>query len=441
MMSVNYEEMLKNLYAVHPESKIKLGLDRINELLKRLGNPQNAFEYIHVGGTNGKGTVVKAISSVLAAHGLNVGSYFSPHVETFRERIRFNDEYISKDETVEIFEEVMEQAEKMTSEEMAPTFFEIVTAMAFLYFKKKKADVVVSEVGLGGRFDATNVVENPLISVITSVDFDHMDTLGNDISSIAFEKAGIIKKNVPVILGDMDSEAFKVISSRAKELNSELVKWGKDYKTFNEEFELGKNSFDVVVEKNKIHLETRMNGIQAMKNIGVAVAALMKLEEAGLFELDEKKTFDAIFTLNLKGRFEWLPADITMILDVAHNKPATKVLAENLKRYFPSKRVNAVVGILNDKDYSGMIDELIPAVEKIYITSPLNSRARDPFGIYSWAVRKYNHVGFVRDIKDAVNTCYDMCKNEDAVMLVCGSFYTVGPARAFLTGNVEADGE
>jgi dihydrofolate synthase/folylpolyglutamate synthase len=441
MIKMRYEEMLKNLYNIHPETKIKLGLERISELLKMLGNPQNTFKYIHVSGTNGKGTVVKTISALLKAHGMNVGSYFSPHVETFRERIRFNDEYISKEEAVEIFQEVMNQAQKMSAPEMEPTFFEIVTAMAFLYFKKKKVDVVVSEVGLGGRFDATNVVEKPLVSVITTVDFDHMDILGNDISKIAFEKAGIIKDGVPVVLGDVPLEAFKVISSKAKETDSKIVRWGKDYNILNEKFELGRNSFDFSWKKEKLHLETRMNGIQAMQNIAIALATLKVLEEKKVFLFDEKKTFDTVFTLNLKGRFEWLPSDITLVLDVAHNKPAMKVLARNLKKYFPSNSVNAVVGILNDKDYKGMIDEIAPAVKRLYITSPVSPRATDPFAIYTWAVQKYDNVGFIKNIKEAVETCHDMCKDEGSVMLISGSFYTVGAARSFLTGSIEADGE
>ena len=437
---MNYEEMLRELYSVHPETKIKLGLDRIRELLKKLGNPQNAFKYVHVGGTNGKGTVVKTIGSVLKAHGLNVGTYFSPHLETFRERIRFNDEYISRDEAVEMFEEVMEQAKDMTNE-MEPTFFEMVTAMAFLYFKKKKADIVISEVGLGGRFDATNVVEKPVLCVITTVDYDHMDILGSTLSEIAFEKAGIIKEGVPVVLGNILPEALNVITSRAKELDAETIRWGKDYRIVNEKFELGRNSFDYLGKNRKLHVETRMNGVQAMQNISVALASLGRLEKEKIFELDEKKTFDAIFTLNLEGRFEWLPSDITVILDAAHNAPAMKVLVQNLKKYFPSKNVNAVMGILNDKDYKSMIEEVAPAVKKFYITSPMSERATNPFDIYMWAAKAYDNVGFVKDVKDAVSMCHDMSKEENAVMLVSGSFYTVGAARTFLTGNLEADGE
>ncbi|WP_456400574.1 bifunctional folylpolyglutamate synthase/dihydrofolate synthase [Mesoaciditoga sp.] len=441
VIEMNYAEMLKTLYSVHPETKIKLGLERIEELLARLGNPQKTFKYVHVGGTNGKGTVVKTISAMLKAHGVKVGSYFSPHVETFRERIRFNDEYISKNECVEIFEKVMNEANKMSAPEMEPTFFEIVTAMAFLYFKEKGAKVVVSEVGLGGRFDATNVVNDPIVSVITTVDFDHMDILGNNLSKIAFEKAGIIKKGVPLVLGKMENDAFKVIASKAKEYESPIVNWEKDYAIANENFELGKNSFDFIWKDKSTHFETRMNGIQAVQNIAIALAALKIIEDKKVFHFDEKKAFDTVFTLNLEGRFEWIPSDITVILDAAHNKPAMKVLAQNLKIYFPSKNVNAVIGILNDKDYMGMIDTLAPVVKRLYITTPASPRATNSFEVYTLAAQKYDNVGFIKNIEDAVNTCHDMCKNEKAVMLISGSFYTIGKARTFLTGNLEADGE
>ncbi len=435
MMAMSYNEMLETLYSVHPEMKIKLGLDRIEALLNCLGSPQKSFRYVHVAGTNGKGTVTKTIGSILKAHGLKVGTYFSPHVETFRERIRFNDECISEDDVVQVFEEVMSCAEKFTGE-MKPTFFEIVTAMAFTYFRKMKANIVVAEVGLGGRFDATNVVENPLATVITTVDYDHIDILGEELESIAFEKAGIVKKNVPLVIGKMKEPPLEVIKSRAKELEAPVYIFGKDYKISDIHLELGKNAFNFSSGKVKHHFETRMNGKQAMENMAVALKALEILESEKLFTFDEKQTFDTIFTLNLEGRFEWLPSDVTTIIDAAHNKPAMKVLACNLNEYFPNRKVNAVVGILNDKDYKGMIDELVKSVNRLYITTPKSERATDAFGIYKWAATKYNKIGYLPEIEDAVKVCHDMCKSENSVMVVSGSFYTIGTARSFLTGEV-----
>ncbi len=432
---MEYKEMLKTLYSVHPETKIKLGLERIENLLECLGNPQRTFQYVHVAGTNGKGTVTRTIGSILKAHGLKVGTYFSPHVETFRERIRFNDEYISEKEAVEVFEEVMKCADRLEGE-MKPTFFEIVTAMAFLYFKKMNAEIVIAEVGLGGRFDATNVVEEPLVTVITNVDYDHMEILGEDLKSIAFEKAGILKKNVPTVLGKMATEPLGVILSRAHEMKSTVSLFGRDYILSDVHLELGKNTFDFSSKSGKYHYETRMNGRQATEDISIALQTLEILKEKGIFSFDKKKTFDAIFTLNLEGRFEWLPSDITLILDAAHNKPAMRMLASNLREYFPDRKVNAVVGILNDKDYKGMIDELIGAVNRFYITKPKSVRATDPFAIYEWGALKYDNVGYVEEIEDAVEMCHDMCKEENAVMIVSGSFYTIGAARAFITGDV-----
>ncbi len=439
---MRYDEMLKTLYSVHPEIKIRLGLVRIKELLRRLGNPQDSFEYIHVAGTNGKGTVTRTIGKILSVHGLKVGTYFSPHLETFRERIRLNDIYISKEDAVKMFEMVSKEAEAMTkSPDMAPTFFEIVTAMAFLYFKSKNVDVVVSEVGLGGRFDATNVVEKPLCSVITSIDYDHMETLGSSLSQIAFEKAGIIKPNVPVVVGEIEADPLKMIISKAKELNCDLKILGKDFKYKVKRTELGKNAFDFVGDRWSLSLETRMNGLHAIKNLSISLATLEILEKLGIFKSDGKKLYETIFTIAWEGRFEWLPSDVTIILDVAHNTPAMKALSKNLSTYFPKRKINAIVGILNDKDYKGMIDSIVPVVERLYITTPNNPRATDPFEIYSWAVQKYNNIGFMKNIEDAVNSCLDMCKRENSVMMVSGSFYTVGVARTFLTGNVDSDKE
>lgn len=439
---MRYDEMLKVLYSVHPEAKIRLGLVRIKELLKRLGDPQDSFEYIHVAGTNGKGTVTRTIGKILSAHGLKVGTYFSPHLETFRERIRVNDAYISKEDTVRTFETVSKEANAMAkSPDMAPTFFEIVTAMAFLYFKSENIDVVVSEVGLGGRFDATNVVEKPLCSVITSVDYDHMETLGASLSQIAFEKAGIIKSNVPVVVGEIEAEPMKVIISKARELNCDVKVLGKDFRYRVDRTELGKNAFDFIGENWNLSLETRMNGLHAMKNLSISLAALETLEKLGMFKFDEKKLYDTIFTIAWEGRFEWLPSDVMIILDVAHNTPAMKMLSKNLNTYFPRRKINAVIGILNDKDYKGMINSIVSGIERLYITTPHSPRAADPFEIYSWAAQKYNNIGFMRNIEDAVNSCLDICKRENSVMVVSGSFYTVGVARTFLTGNVDADKE
>lgn len=438
---MEYNEMLEELYSVHPETKIKLGLDRIKELLKRLGNPQETFKYVHVGGTNGKGTVVKVVGKILSSHGLKVGTYFSPHLETFRERIRIDDLYISKEDAVKVFEDVLSESKKMgKNPEMEPTFFEIVTAMALLYFKSMGVDVVVSEVGLGGRFDATNVVDNPLCSVITSIDYDHMETLGSTLEQIAFEKSGIIKPKSSVVLGKIGSEALKVITSRAKELESDVRFFGRDFNYKIRKFELGKNAFDFKGKRRNLSLETRLNGAQAVENLTTSLAILELLEEKGIFKIDEKKIFNTIFTMNFEGRFEWLPADVTIVLDVAHNTPAMKMVKKNLNLYFPQKHVNAVMGILNDKDYKGMINTIAPVVDKLYITTPKNSRATDPFQIYTWAVEKYDNVGFVKKIEEAIKTCLDMSKREKGVMLISGSFYTVGAARTFLTGNMEADG-
>ncbi len=440
MMNMEYDEMLKELYSVHPETKIKLGLDRIKELLERLGNPQKTFKYVHVAGTNGKGSVVKNIGKVLSAHGLKVGTYFSPHLETFRERIRVDDLYISREDAVKAFESVLTEAKEMEkTPEMDPTFFEIVTAMAFLYFKDMGVNVVISEVGLGGRFDATNVVDDPLCSVITSIDYDHMEILGSTLAQIAFEKSGIIKHGSHVILGEIGSEASKVITSKARESESNMKIFGKDFSYKIKKIELGKNAFDFEGKKWSLSLETRLNGVKAMENLTISLATLELLEEEGIFKANEEKLFDTIFTMNLEGRFEWLPADMTIVLDAAHNTPAMKNVKENLHLYFPQKHVNAVIGILNDKDYEGMINAIAPVVDKLYITTPKSSRATDPFQIYTWAVKKYNNVGFVKEIEEATKICLDMSKREKSVLLISGSFYTVGSARTFLTGNMEAD--
>ncbi len=428
---MKYEEMITKLFSFHPEAKIKLGLERIGELLKRLGNPHMDFKYVHVTGTNGKGTVTRTIGKLLSAHDLKVGTYFSPHLETFRERIRIDDIFISNEDAVRMYEAVLKASEGMDTK---PTFFEIVTAMAFLYFKEQNVDVVVSEVGMGGRFDATNVIDNPLCSVITMIDYDHMNILGNTLSQIAFEKSGIIKEKSPVITGEYKDEPLKIISARAKELDSNIIRIGKDFRYIVKRIELGRNAFDFIGKRWKFSLETRMNGLAAINNIAISLATLEYLEEIGLFRMNFDRIYRTIFTIPWEGRFEWFPSDLTLILDVAHNPSAMNMLRKNLKLYFPGRKINGVVGILNDKDYKRMIEIISPVFDKIYITSPKNERATDPFAIYSWAIKEYDNIGFVKEIEDGADFCRDLSKQENAVMVVTGSFYTVGSARTHLRG-------
>jgi len=432
---MKYEEMVEKLFSFHPENKIRLGLDRIEKLLERLGNPQKEFKYIHVTGTNGKGTVTRTIGKLLNVHGLKVGTYFSPHLESFRERIRIDDLFISEENSVSMYEIVSKEAEEMSKVPgMKPTFFEIVTAMAFLYFKLQKVDVVVSEVGMGGRFDATNVVDDPLCSVITIVDYDHMNVLGNTLSQIAFEKSGIIKENSPVITGEFKHEPLKVIEAKGREMNAEIRRIGRDFRYIIKRIEFARNAFDFVGKRWNLSLETRMNGLAAINNMAISLAVFEYLDEIGFVKMNEEKIYKTIFTIPWEGRFEWFPSDLTIILDVAHNAPAMEMLRKNLKLYFPTREINAVIGILNDKDYKRMIDIVDPVFKRIYITSPKNERASDPFSIYSWAVGKYDNVGFIRDIEDATEICMNVSKQENSIAVVTGSFYTVGFARSFLRG-------
>lgn len=432
---MKYEEMIEKLFSFHPEAKIKLGLERIEKLLERLGNPQNDFKYIHVTGTNGKGTVTRTVGKLLTAHDLKVGTYFSPHLESFRERIRIDDLFISEEDAVSMYEIVSKEANEMSKDPgMKPTFFEIVTAMAFLYFKLKNVDVVVSEVGMGGRFDATNVVDDPLCSIITIIDYDHMNILGNTLSQIAFEKSGIIKEHSPVITGEFKDEPLKIISAKAKEMDSEIRRIGRDFKYVVNRIELARNAFIFKGKRWNLSLETRMNGLAAMNNIAISLAAFEYLDEIGYVRMNEDKIYKTIFTIPWEGRFEWFPSDLTVILDVAHNAPAMDMLKKNLKLYFPNREINAVIGILNDKDYKRMIDIIAPVFKRIYITSPKNERATDPFAIYDWAIKNHDNVGFIKNIEDASAVCLNVSKREGAIAVITGSFYTVGFARSFLRG-------
>jgi len=282
-----YAEAVQYLYNSRPYGKIKYGLYRIRELLERLGNPQESYPIVHITGTNGKGSVAAITRSILTSHGFKTGLNISPHITSFRERIQVDGRDICEDDVCKTLRKLEPFLEKMDrkGEEYAPSFFEVVTAMSFLHFREQKCDAVVLEVGLGGRFDASNVIDSSLVSVITSVGLDHTAILGDTEEKIAKEKSGIIKFNSPVVSGITRPAIRRIVSETAGRLNAPTFFYEKDFNAQGIDYAINNNTFDYRGDKTIRNLRFRLNGEHQIVNAAVAIKATeIGLEKTGRME-------------------------------------------------------------------------------------------------------------------------------------------------------------
>ncbi|TYQ12867.1 UNVERIFIED_CONTAM: dihydrofolate synthase/folylpolyglutamate synthase [Acetivibrio alkalicellulosi] len=349
---------------------IKLGLDNIIRLLELMGNPHKELKYIHVAGTNGKGSVVAMLSSVLFEAGYKVGRFTSPYFVNIEESIVVNGEEIEREEFARIVEIVRDKVELMQQKEIGhPTQFEILTAIAFEYFYKKKCDIVVLETGLGGRFDSTNVIEKS-ISVICSIGYDHMDKLGETLSKIAYEKAGIIKENSYVLIYPGEDESNRVIFNTCKEKNAVLnvtdfkkIKI-KDFCINGQEFEYGRFK----------SIRISMLGEHQVKNAALVLDTVDVMVQKG-YNICDEAIKRGLLAANWPGRFEVLKLKPVFIIDGAHNLSGVKALKRVLQTYFPQKKIIFIMGVFADKDYTSMVEVCSSIALRFITVTPKNERA------------------------------------------------------------------
>lgn len=408
------DKLIKEIYT-YKRYGIRLGLDRIEYIVKKLGNPQNNFRVIHVGGTNGKGSVCRFIESVLRKAGYKVGLYTSPHLLDFRERFLVNGEMINKDELHRVLKKILSIAEHMNDK---PTFFEISTACAFEYFSEREVDFGIVEVGLGGRYDATNVV-SPEITVITNVEKDHTDILSDDIRKIALEKAGIIKRGVPLITG-CDERILDILKAEARRKRAEIISMGKWNRIACYP---GWQVFEVEGLLGNYILKTRMMGRFQGFNLSLAVTTIDKLQMMGTYIPDsslEKGIEDAFHP----GRMHIISRDPFILLDGAHNLSAIRSLKESIIEDFDYKKLIAVIGMLRDKEYRRMIEEIGSISDITIVTKPDNLRACDPEELYKYINGEKR---ITKNVPDALNMAVDIANKEDMIC-VTGSLYTVSEA-------------
>lgn len=406
-----------------------LGLDRMEELLRRLGNPQDDLKVIHVAGTNGKGSVSKYLEEGLSACGYKMGLYTSPYIETFNERIRYDGADIS-DEDLEYYgQKVVSAAEAMVADGLdSPTEFEVVTAIAFLYFAGRQADITILEVGLGGIGDSTNVVKSPLASVITSISYDHMAQLGSSLAEIAVNKAGIIKTGCPVIANVPQRDAAKIIARKAYAMGSRLYDISGIRAAVSDETPFSQKVSMELYEKSYSDVEISMVGRHQAENLKTALATLEILRKSGAVKLDREALYEGLKRARQPGRFEVISEDPLVIIDGAHNEAGAQALQETMAQYFAGKKILLVAGILADKEIDSIVKFLTKITDHIIVTEPDNPRKLAAEKLAEHVAEFGAAAEVVSDVEAAVHRAKELADGYD-VILFAGSLYLIGDVR------------
>jgi len=424
---MDYGDAINYLYGLR-ESRIKLRLEHTRILLSMLGNPEAKLRFIHVAGTNGKGSVCAMISSILQDSGYRVGLFTSPHLNRFEERISLNGNQIEEEEVVALVRKVKPLTEEMKNSDLGePTFFEVVTAMALSYFTEENADFAVLEVGLGGRLDATNVV-NPLVSVITNIALDHQHILGNSLEEIAREKAGIIKDG-GILVSGAEGVALDVIENVCKDRNSELILIGKDIKYKKLNSSLDWQEFDLGGIFHYKGLRIHLLGEHQLANASLTVGAIEALKRRGI-SIGEDSIRSGLRKARWPGRLEIVREKPLVVLDGAHNPAGIEALSRAISDLFEYRELFLIIGISKRKAIPEMIDEISPLAD-IVIASRFEGNSTEPELIAEEFKSNGKEPILKNEIPSAINYALSQAAEDDLV-LVTGSLFTVAEARRVL---------
>jgi len=435
---MSYRSAIDYLFSLQKHG-IKLGLEKTREILSLVGNPHRQLRCIHVAGTNGKGSVSAMIASILKAHGFRVGLFTSPHLVSFTERIKVDDREITESEVADLTDEVRGKIDQY-DKELNPTFFEVVTAVAFVYFIRQRVDWVVVETGMGGRLDATNVIA-PDVSVITSISYDHREFLGESLSEIAGEKAGIIKEGVPVVSASQLPEAAEVIARTAREKSALLFVYGEDFAGIIESCGMEGTRFNY--SNGSVRMEglftplageyQGMNAALAIKAVSIALARAGAIN-AKAHEIDSSETIrTGLAATRWRGRLELVSADPPIIIDGAHNTAAARALAGFITKNLAGRKIILVLGIMADKEIENILSALLPIAEETIFTAPAYSRAESPDRLAGLARSAgFTNVRVASSIRDALAEAKERqafhSDRSPAIIIITGSFYTAGEA-------------
>jgi dihydrofolate synthase/folylpolyglutamate synthase len=388
---------------------IRMGLENIRRLMELLGHPERAFKAVHIGGTVGKGSTAHLVASILREAGFKTGLFTSPHIYDVRERFRINGEMIGRREFASLLWEIKERIESL--EDFHPTQFEVNTALAFLWFAQRGCDLGVIEVGLGGRLDATNVL-SPALTIITDIGIDHTDLLGSTIEEIAREKGGIIKEGIP-LLTSAEGKALEVLRGICEERGASIFPLG-------EAIFWEKNGLTVSSPWGELSgIKSELKGEHQRKNIALAVFSGLYLG------CPDWAIRDGVRKTRIRGRFEVVGRNPTIVLDGAHNPLAMKTLRETIDKYFPPRKIILVMGMLRDKPIEETMREIVPYARVVILTPPPSERSADLEDLVRTA-RKFNeNVIGAEDNVEALKMAMEKAEKED-IVVVTGSFYLLG---------------
>ena len=420
---MNYKEARVYLEQVSRYGSV-LGLDNMRELLGRLGNPQNDLKFIHISGTNGKGSVLAYLSTILSDAGYRTGRYLSPTLFSYREKIQVDGEKINKESLATHVTAIAEATRDMQEKNAGtPTIFEVETVLAFLYFKEKKCDIVVLETGMGGLLDATNIIETTVLEVLASISMDHMEFLGDTLEKIAEQKAGIIKPHTSVVSAKQEPEAEAVIKNACLERDCSL-QFVDPAQITDVRYGISRQSFSY---KGWKQVEISLAGSYQIINAALALEGVEALRSLG-YRLTDETVRRALFETQWRGRFTVIGEDPIVIMDGAHNPAAAQTLRDSLEYYFTGKKLHFIFGMFKDKDYHEVIRLTAPLAEDIItVETPDNPRAL-PAQELAEAVRAVNpNVRAGRSIEEAVHEVLDNAKKDDAV-IIFGSLSYLGEA-------------
>ena len=433
LQTIDYEKLTQYKYDTST-----FDLKRMEEMMSFVGNPHKKRRTVHITGTKGKGSTSIIISSALQALGLKSGLFTSPHLVYLGERMKVNDKMISQEMFVELINMLKPYIDRITLKNpiLMPTFFEIVTAIAFLYFEKKKTDISVLEVGMGGRLDSTNIIL-PEISVITPVGYDHTDRLGHTLDKIAFEKAGIIKEDVPVISSIQEPDALAVITKMCKEKRSRLYLVGRDILIHNLKVTKRNGIYGTECEiktwrENYKSIFLPLVGRHQVENCAAAIGALEVLSEAGAIKMDNELITNALATINCPARIEVISENPLIIVDTAHTVASMKILRESIQENLSFKKLVLVIGLSEDKDIEGVLKEITCIADDLILTRTGNPREAEPEHM-AVEVKPFfhNNLMVIEDIDEALKEAQRTAKKNDLICIT-GSFFLAGKVKEIL---------
>jgi dihydrofolate synthase/folylpolyglutamate synthase len=416
---ISYREAIQYLYGLQKYG-VKFGLSKTSNLMDKLGNPHHGRTYVHIAGTNGKGSVASMLESILIKSGMKVGFYSSPHLVRFTERFRINQREISQKKVTELTNELRD----IINPDHPPTYFEVTTAMALAYFARENTDITIMEVGMGGRLDATNII-SPIVSAITNISLEHQFFLGPRIIDIAGEKAGIIKKGVDTITAATQPSVIRLFERICAEKKAPFYRIGKDVRYRSTNSGLNYYGLKHLLRNLKIGLEGKFQ----IRNAAMAIAITELLEKKG-FMINPVNIIEGLKDNSWPGRFHLISSHPLIVLDGAHNPGALRELSESMNSDFSHKRLLLVIGVMEDKDIKNIIGRIASIADYVICTNPVYYRSADPAELmkYVSALSKPGEV--IPLVSAAIERAKEMAGPEDLI-LITGSLFTIGEALTY----------